>query len=138
MTKYFIVSILNGLLFGILDGIINANPYTQQLFQVYEPIAKTSINASAGIIIDVFYGLIMGFLFLLLYKSIPGQTGLIKGIVFALIIWFFRVLMSVVTTWMMFTVPTITLLYLAATGLIEMLILGTIYGLFLKPFGLKQ
>ncbi|MEW5815527.1 MAG: DUF6789 family protein [Spirochaetota bacterium] len=134
MIRYFIVSIANGILFGILDGVINANPYAQKIFEVYKPIAKTSINAPTGIIIDIVYGLIMGFIFLILYKALPGNTGFFKGIVFALIIWFFRVLMSVVTTWMMFKVPTTTLLYTAVTGLIEMLIIGIVYGILLKPF----
>lgn len=42
--------------------------------------------------------------------------------------------MNVVTTWMMFKVPVSTLIYTATTGLGEMLILGLIYGVFLKPF----
>ncbi len=134
MIRYFIVSIANGILFGILDGVINANPLAQRIFEVYKPITRTSINAPVGIIIDIAYGLIIGFIFLILYKALPGNTGLVKGIFFALIIWFFRVLMSVLTTWMMFKVPITTLLYIAVTGLIEMLIIGIIYGIFLKPF----
>jgi hypothetical protein len=136
MIRFFTVSLINGLVFGVLDGLINANPYAQKLFAAYKPIAKTSINAPAGIIIDLLYGLIMGLIFLILYNALPGSTGLMKGISFALIIWFFRVLMSVITTWMMFTVPISTLLYTAITGLIEMLIIGIIYGLFLKPFNI--
>lgn len=134
MIRYIIVSLINGALFGILDGLINANPFAQRVFEVYKPIAKTSINAPAGIIIDLLYGFIMGFIFLILYNSLPGNTGLIKGIGFALIIWFFRVLMSVISTWMMFAVPLNTLFYTAAAGFIEMLIVGIVYGVFLKPF----
>jgi hypothetical protein len=119
-----------------MDGVINANPAARKLFEVYKPIAKTSINMPAGIIIDIIYGFAMGFIFLLLYKAFPGNTGLVKGIVFALIVWFFRVLMNTATNWMMFEIPITTLLYVLATGLIEMLILGIIYGLFLKPFTL--
>jgi len=133
MLRFFIVSLINGLVFGTLDGLINANPYAQKMFEAYKPIAKTSINAPAGIIIDLLYGLVMGLIFLILYNALPGNTGLMKGISFALIMWFFRVLMSVITTWMMLNVPISTLLYTALTGLIEMLIIGIIYGLFLKP-----
>jgi len=133
MLRYFIVSIVNGILFGILDGVINANPFARKLFEAYKPIAKTSVNAPAGIVIDLAYGLIMGLVFLILYKSLPGNTGLAKGIVFALIVWFFRVLMNVLSTCMMFNVPASTLLYLAVSGLIEMLIIGIVYGLFLRP-----
>jgi hypothetical protein len=136
MIRYLIVSLINGIVFGILDGLINANPFAQKMFQIYKPIAKTSINAPVGILIDLLYGFIMGFIFLILYSALPGNSGLIKGISFALIIWFFRIMMSVVSSWMMFNVPINTLLYTAATGLIEMLIIGIIYGVFLKPFKL--
>jgi hypothetical protein len=44
MTGYIIVSIVSGIVFGILDGVIHANPLAQRLYEVYKPIAKTSIN----------------------------------------------------------------------------------------------
>ena len=43
MIRYIIVSIVSGLLFGALDGLVNANPLAQRLYEVYKPIAKTSI-----------------------------------------------------------------------------------------------
>ncbi len=98
MIRYCIVSIINGILFGTLDGIINANPYARKLMEVYKPIAKTAINAPAGIVIDLVYGFAIGFIFMLLYGALPGNNGLVKGIIFGLIIWFFRVLMSVAST----------------------------------------
>ena len=134
MIRYIIVSLINGVLFGVMDGVINANPFAQKLFEVYKPIAKTQVNFIAGIIIDILYGFIIGFIFLLLFNALPGESGIVKGILFALIIWFFRVLMSVLSSWMMFTIPMTTLFYMLVTGLIEMLILGISYGLFLKPF----
>ncbi len=133
MTRYLIVSMVNGVVFGILDGVIHANPFAQELFQIYKPIAKTSINAPAGLVIDLFYGFIMGFIFLLLYRALPGKTGLLKGISFAIIIWFFRVVMGVASSWMMFNIPLNALLYTTVTGLIELLLIGIIYGAFLKP-----
>ncbi|MBN1699914.1 MAG: hypothetical protein JW881_20565 [Spirochaetales bacterium] len=136
MIRYVIVSLINGIVFGVIDGLINVNPFAQKIYQIYKPIAKTSINAPAGIVIDILYGFIMGFIFLILYSALPGSNGLIKGIVFALIIWFFRVFMSAVSSWMMFNVPITTLLYTAATGLVEMLIIGIIFGAFLKPFSM--
>jgi len=41
--------------------------------------------------------------------------------------------MYVATQWMMFDVPVAALLYTLVTGLGEMLILGILYGLALKP-----
>ena len=133
MTSYIIVSAISGILFGILDGLINANPVANRLFEVYKPIAKTSVNFIAGIIIDLAYGFILAALFLLVYPSLPGEVGLLKGVSFGLIVWFLRVVMSVVSQWMMYKVPLKTLLYTLLAGLGEMLILGILYGLALQP-----
>ncbi len=133
MIRYIIVSIAGGILFGILDAAINANPLAQRLYEVYKPIARTSVNPLAGIVIDLVYGFVMAGLFLLLYKSLPGETGLVKGVSFALLAWFFRVVMYTASQWMMFNVPFEALLYSLAAGLGEMLILGVLYGLTLRP-----
>ena len=108
---YIIISIVSGILFGIIDGLINVNPLAQRLYEVYKPIAKTAINVPAGIVIDLVYGFVMAGVFLLLYRSLLGETGLLKGISFAFLIWFFRIAMSVISGWMMFNVPIGALLF---------------------------
>ncbi len=133
MLRYVIVSVASGILFGVLDGVINANPLARRLYEVYKPIAKTSLNLSAGMAIDLAYGFAMAGVFLLLSKSLPGGTGLAKGAFFGLLIWFFRVAMGVASQWMMFRIPVRALLYTLLAGLAEMLILGVLYGLTLKP-----
>jgi hypothetical protein len=133
MWRYLIVSVGSGILFGVMDGAINVNPLAQKLNQAYAPILKKSINPIAGIGIDLAYGFIMAGVFLLLYQSLPGQTGLIKGLSFGLLVWFFRVVMSAASTWVMFTIPSKTILYNLVAGLGEMLILGILYGLTLQP-----
>jgi hypothetical protein len=133
MTTYIIVSLIGGILFGVLDGLINANPFARRLYEVYKPIAKTSANIVIGMIIDLAFGFILAAMFLLLYPSLPGENGLAKGITFAFIVWFFRVVMSVASQWMMFKVPPKTLFYTLLAGLGEMLILGILYGLALLP-----
>ena len=133
MIGYIIVSIVSGILFGILDGVINGNPLAQRLYEVYKPIARTSINLPAGVVIDLIYGFIMAGVFLLLYSSLPGETGFVKGVSFALLVWFFRVVMSAASQWVMYKVPVAALLYSLVAGLGEMLILGVLYGLTLKP-----
>jgi len=135
MIRYIIVSIISGILFGVMDGLINANPFAQRLYEFFKPIAKTSVNVPVGILIDLVYGFVMAGIFLLLYKNLPGGTGLVKGIIFALIIWFFRVVMSAASQWMMFNVPVNALIYGLLAGLGEMLILGIFYGLILRPVG---
>jgi hypothetical protein len=113
--------------------VINANPLAQKLYEVYKPISRTSINPLAGIVIDLVYGFVMAGIFLLLYNSLPGEIGLIKGVSFAILAWFFRVVMQMASQWVMFTIPVKTLLYTLVAGLGEMLILGVFYGLALKP-----
>jgi hypothetical protein len=135
VTTYVIVAIVSGILFAILDALINANPVAQRLFQVYKPIARTSLNPVAGIAIDLAFGFVMAGAFLLLYESLPGSSGLLRGVSFALIVWFFRVVMSVASQWMMFEVPARTLLYSLVSGLAGMLTLGVLYGLTLSPSG---
>jgi hypothetical protein len=133
MIRYIVVSIVGGILFGVLDGVINANPLAQRLYQVYQPIAKPSIDPLAGIVIDLVYGFVMTGVFLLLYKSLPGETGLVKGVSLACLVWFFRVVMYAASQWVMFNIPVEALLYSLVTGLGEMLVLGVLYGLTLKP-----
>lgn len=133
MIGYILVSVVSGILFGVLDGVINANPLAQRLYAVYKPIAKTSINPLAGMAIDLVYGFVMAGVFLLLYASLPGQAGIVKGIGFAVLVWFFRVIMAAASQWMMFIVPVKTLLYTVVAGLGEMLVLGILYGLVLQP-----
>ncbi len=133
MSNYIIFSIAGGILFAILDGVINANPLAQKLFAVYQPIAKKSINFVTGIAIDLVYGFVMAGIFLLLYDSFPSANGVVKGIMYALVVWFFRVVMYAASQWMMFTIPIKTLLYTIITGLTEMLIMGVLYGLTIRP-----
>lgn len=134
MIAYIIVSIVSGILFGVMDGLINANPLAQKLNKIYKPIAKSSMNVPAGIVIDLVYGFVMAGIFLILYNSLPGELGLLKGISFAFLAWFFRVVMYVASQWMMLNVPIRALLYTLLTGLCEMLILGILYGLTLTPW----
>ncbi len=133
MLPYILVSLGSGILFGILDSLIHANPLAANLYEVYKPLARTSLNVPAGIVIDLLYGFALAGLFLLLYQSLPGATGLLKGISFAVLVWFLRVVMYAASQWVMYNVPTSTLLYTLVAGLGEMLILGIVYGLTLKP-----
>ena len=133
MITYVIVSLVSGILFGTMDALINANPAGRKLNEVYAPIARTSLNIPVGVVIDLAYGFAMAGVFLLLYESLPGEIGLVKGISFAILAWFFRVTMSAASNWIMFKVGARTLVYNLFTGLGEMLVLGIIYGLFLNP-----
>jgi hypothetical protein len=132
MTAYIVISIIGGILFGVLDGLIHANPMAAKLFEIYKPISRTSVNFAAGILIDLVYGFILAGLFLLLYSSLPGESGVLKGISFALVVWFLRVVMNVASQGMMFKIPWKTSLYVLVSQLGEMLILGILFGIALQ------
>ncbi len=132
-TAIALVAIVLGVvLLLLMDGLINANPLAIKLYEIYQPIARTSINAPAGIMIDLFYGFALAAIFILLYNSLPGKSGLMKGISYGLLLWFFRVVMSAASSWMMFNIPPAILLYGLLAGLGEMLLLGVLYGLTLR------
>jgi len=136
MVTYLGVGIGSGLLFAILDGAANANPLARRLYRVYGALAKERVNVPAGFAIDIAYGLAMAALFKTLHGSLPGgDTGVLKGLCFAGIAWFFRVAMSVASEWMTRKVPPLALLYTLGAGLMEMVILGVLYGLTLGAWG---
>ncbi len=132
MLNFALVSLGTGILFGFMDGLINANPLAQKLNAVYAPIAKTGINLPAGIAIDLVYGFVIVGIFALLHTALPGQSGLVKGLSLGLGMWFFRVVMGVASAWMTQQVPLALLGYQLATGLAELLILGAFVGILLQ------
>jgi hypothetical protein len=134
MVRYIAISVICGFLFAVMDGVINANPIGRKLNEAFKPIAKTSINMIAGIIIDLVYGFALAGIFVILFNSLPGETGLVKGISLAILAWFLRVVMSTASNWIMYKVPGKTLLYNLFTGLVEMLILGLVCGAWLRPW----
>lgn len=129
MTRIAITGVLAGLLFGVLDALIHANPWAAGLYEVYAPIARSGVNAPAGIIIDLVWGLVMAVVYIRLRPSLPGRSGLAKGLSYGGMLWLFRVAMGVASSWMMYRIPAGTLAYEAATGLAEMLLIGAVLGL---------
>ena len=132
MLNLLLASLATGILFGAMDAAINANPYARRLNTVYEPVAKTEINAVAGSLIDLVYGVVIVLVYLQLAPALPGATGLAKGLALGLGMWFFRVVMSAATTWMTHRVPPALLAYQLVTGLAEMLVLGAVVGLLVR------
>jgi len=127
-----VVGAAAGIVFAVLDGVVNANPFAQRLYACYKPIARASVNAPLGMVFDLIAGIAMAALFVLLAPALPG-TALVKGLEFGLIAWFFRVAMGAAAQTVMFNVPGAAVLYGLAGGLVEMLILGALYGLALRP-----
>jgi len=120
-----------GLVFAILDGLLNANPLAVRLYAVYRPIARTSVNAPLGVALDLIFGVVMASIYVALVPALPGGP-VAKGLAFGLIAWFFRVAMGVAGQAVMFNVPAAPLAYTMAAGLVEMSLLGILYGLLLR------
>lgn len=131
MSRSLVVGGVAGLLLIMFEGIVNANPFAARLFKAYQPIARSQINITAGILIDLIYGLTLAGLFILLYQSLPG-SGWVKGLSFGLLVWFLRVAMSAASQWMMFDLPIDLVIYNLGSGLGVLLLLGLFYGLTLK------
>lgn len=117
-----------GVLFGVMDAALHANPLAQRLHADYAPIAKAEVNAVAGVAIDLVYGLVLVLVFRQVAPVLPGTGGVMAGLVFGLGVWFFRVVMSVATTWMTLRIRPALLVYQLSTGLAEMLVLGAFLG----------
>jgi hypothetical protein len=132
MIRFIIAAFVTGLLFGTMDGLINGNPYAVKLMECYKPIAKQTINIPAGLLIDLFYGFVISGTYFIIMPVLPTDIGIIKGMTFGLGMWFFRVLMNVISSWMMLNIPGKTLIYILLTGLVEMIILGILNGLIIK------
>ncbi len=130
--RILLAGLAAGLAFGIMDGLIHANPLAQRLYAVYQPIARKSVNAPLGVALDLVSGIVMAFLFTVLAPALPAGR-LAKGVAFGLIAWFFRVAMGTMSQAVMFQASGASLGYGLATGLIEMVVLGLIYGVMLKP-----
>ncbi len=130
MTRFFGVSVTTGILFVLLDMVLNVNPLARGLLSPYAPIAKSSVNAPLGVLIDIIYGFVLVAVFKLLSESLPGQNSFQKGLSFGIGIWFFRVAMGTASQLVMFNIPSATLAYLLFCGLIEMLVLGLFVAIF--------
>ncbi len=129
--RFIVVGASSGLIFAVLDGILNANPLAQRLYGVFKPLARPSVNALAGAGIDLMYGFILAALFLTLRSSLPGSP-LVQGISFGLVVWFLRVLMGALGQWVMFAIPPETVAYTIAAGLVQAVSIGLFYGATLK------
>jgi hypothetical protein len=134
MVTFLIAGLAAGLIFVLMDFVLNVNPLAMRLSEPFRPIARTRMPLAGAVIIDLLCGLAMAGIFLLLRPALPGGCILGVGISFGLVAWFFRVLMSALSQWVMFNVPRTTLLYSILAGLLEMVALGVFYALALSSF----
>lgn len=134
IMRYVMTSWIGGILFWIMDGIINGNPYAKKLYKAFRSSTDTkiSINITKSFFVYLVYGCAMVGIFSLLYKSLPGKTGISKGLSFGIMVWFFRGFMTIMSQWTLYTIPINSMAYWISTGIFEGLIIGTLFGLLLK------
>ncbi|MFZ5941846.1 MAG: hypothetical protein ACOYXB_14850 [Bacteroidota bacterium] len=132
MARYVITAVITGLFFGILDGMIYGNPFAKGMLEAYKPISRKSVHFPAGLLTDLLSGFVISYLFIIIMPVLPTGSGVIQGMLYGLILWYFRIFMGVASDWMRFTIPLKTHLYILLTGLIEMILLGITNGLLLS------
>ena len=132
MLRRILVSFAAGVAFVALDGFLNANPVAQHVYAAYRPIARSSVNALAGALVDLAYGAILVALFVTLRHCLPGRTALMKGVSFGAMVWFLRVVMRVAGEWITTTLPTSAHVYSLAAGLVQMLLVAILIALLLR------
>lgn len=93
MPRYVGFGVAAGAVITILDGVLNANPIAQRLYEVYPPIARPSVHVALGIGFDLLAGVVMAALFVRLRPTLPGGP-VAKGLAFGLMVWFLRVVMD--------------------------------------------
>ena len=126
--RYVVASIAIGVIFILLDALVNANPLAEQAYAVFAPIVRPGTDIVPAIAIDLAYGFALSAMFLVLYRALPGRSRFLKGLSFGLLVWFLRVVMSAAGQWVVFAIPETTFTYTVASGLLEMLVLGVLLG----------
>jgi len=131
MLRQSLVGVVAGAAFLITDGLLNANALAREVYGAYRPIARSSVNALAGSLVDMAYGLILVLLFVTLRHCLPGRTDLKKGIFFGVILWFLPVVMRVAGEWVTTTVPGSAHVYSLLAGLAQTLLVAVLIALLL-------
>ncbi|MFH1784658.1 MAG: hypothetical protein ABH868_07220 [bacterium] len=116
---------------GVMSGFLSVSVFKLPIFVCDSTLWHQQFNPALSVFLDIIYGIILAGLFNLLYMSIPGE-GLMKGISFGLIVWFFKVVMAMGSIRVMFDVSNKILMYWTFAGLVEMMIIGSVLGIFYK------
>ena len=134
LPRVIIGGIFIGLLMlasGVMSGFFSVAVFKLPIFVSDSTLWRREFNPALSILLDITYGIILAGLFNLLYMSIPGK-GVLKGIAFGLIIWFFKVVMAMGSIRVMFNVSDKILVYWTFSGLLELLVIGSVLGIFYK------
>lgn len=116
---------------GVISGFFSITVFKLPIFVSDSTLWRQEFSPYLSISLDIIYGIILAGLFNLLYMSIPGKA-IMKGISFGLIVWFFKTVMAMGAIRVMFNVSDKILLYWTFSGLLEMLMIGAVLGIFYK------
>ncbi|MFH1768215.1 MAG: hypothetical protein ABH858_03535 [Candidatus Omnitrophota bacterium] len=96
---------------------------------VWKPMEAPGLAYYIGVLL---LGILLVIVYVYLKAGLPGETKLIKGLVFGLCVWAVGVLPGMFSTAMFMTVAPVVILYWTISGLIftslEGLIIAVIYG----------
>lgn len=129
--KIILLCLFIGFIFALLDFILHANPLVKNFPSIYEPVNRGWDIIMASFIIDIIYGTVLSLFYLVLYKSLPGQ-GMMKGVIYGILLWFLRITILTLTQWMVYPVSAGTIIYMIFAGLPEMIIIGALIGRMIK------
>ncbi|PIV54515.1 hypothetical protein COY52_11335 [Candidatus Desantisbacteria bacterium CG_4_10_14_0_8_um_filter_48_22] len=130
MARFILVSMASGVILGVIDYICNTGSFTEDLKGFSGQLLLSAGKAASGLGINLALGFAMTGIFILLRKSFDG---VIIAMGFALTVWFFRVTMFFIRKWMTFKAPLNDLVYVFIAGMSQMISLGILYELTLKP-----
>jgi len=128
LKRILIAGIIVGILFLFLDMLMAIS--TMPILSKYAslPIWKNPPNITAGMVFDLFNGLILVFVYSLLFSAIPGK-GWKKGLNYGMIVGLFRVVMSSFSSIVMYSIPDEVVITNLIAGFIEIAVLGILVAL---------
>lgn len=133
MLTYVLVSIGSGFILAFFDIVIYANPLGRKIYAPYKPIARDKVSPILLILTNIAFGFTLAGFYLIIYRVLPGPTGLFRALVFGFYVWLIRSLMSSMSQWTAFKIPANVHLYTILAGLIQISTLSIFYLITLDP-----
>ncbi len=123
----FMVLLIEKLIFGAI-------PFFESRNQALAPFEVRDVTGLIALGILVFQMSIIVRLFILLYPSLWGNSGVVKGLFYGSMLWFFVVVEDVLDPdFLKYDISIGGILYILFLFLVMFLLLGLFYGLTLKP-----
>lgn len=140
MRTYIFVIIWSVFLVIFMEDVLiakllsDAIPFFESHEKALKPFETRDVTEVIAVGILVFKLFIMSGLFILLYPSLWGNSGVVKGLFYGSMLWFFLVVMPFThPKSLKYDISIGGILYIFFLFLVMFLLLGLLYGLILKP-----